>query len=86
MRNSNEPETSNERVRDLSEFQRECRAFVEDHGYRTDGMVDYRILELRKRFEELMGGGETNVNANANGENANRNGNKNLNVSLNMNQ
>ncbi len=86
MRNSNEPETSNERVRDLSEFLRECRAFVEDHGYRTDEAVDYRILELRNRFEELMGGGDTNMNANANGGDANMNGEKNSNVCLNTNQ
>ncbi len=61
VRNSNEPETSNGRVRDLSEFLRECYAFVEDYGYDTGGEYNGGVVELGQRFEELLKGADSNV-------------------------
>lgn len=82
VRNSNEPETSNAQVCNLSKFVRECYAFVEDHEHDTGQEYDARMNELWNRMEEVLGGGNISTSVNANGPgggigNANGNGNGN---------
>ncbi|KAJ8519200.1 hypothetical protein ONZ45_g3826 [Pleurotus djamor] len=56
-RGSNEPELSITRVKDLEHFQRECDAFIMDHGHKTEeeGPLADRLSGLRSRFEDLLG-------------------------------
>ena len=59
-RGSNEPELSITRVKDLQKFQRECVAFIEDHGDDRSNSEDLnmRIDDLRTRLEHLLGNGD----------------------------
>lgn len=57
-RGSGEPELSITRVKDLEQFLRECRAFQLDHAHEygtPENGLDFRLAELRRRFEELLG-------------------------------
>jgi len=57
-RGSNEPELSVTRVKDLDQFLRDCASFELDHGHEygtPENKLDYRLIELRRRFEELLG-------------------------------
>jgi SMODS and SLOG-associating 2TM effector domain len=55
MRGSKEPQLSITRAKDLEQFERECEAFIMDHGHVTSGSEDAKINDLRRRFEELLG-------------------------------
>ncbi|KII84750.1 hypothetical protein PLICRDRAFT_340772 [Plicaturopsis crispa FD-325 SS-3] len=64
-RGSNEPELSIQRCKDLEQFIRECEAFQLDKGHLnpepgSECEEEKKLVELRDRFEELLG--------NANGE------------------
>ncbi|TFK63947.1 hypothetical protein BDN72DRAFT_881802 [Pluteus cervinus] len=55
-RGSGEPELSTVRVKDLEQFIRECNTFQTDFGTHTGTDHDYRLTELRDRFEEILNG------------------------------
>ncbi|KAG9312533.1 hypothetical protein JVU11DRAFT_6928 [Chiua virens] len=60
VRGSGEPELSVMRVKDLEHFIRDCRGFELDHGHdKTTNHhhcpVNRRLLELRQKFEDLLG-------------------------------
>lgn len=55
MRGSGEPELSIKRCKDLDQFIRDCEAFQMDHGHITGSEEDDRLMEFRRRFEELLG-------------------------------
>lgn len=59
-RGSNEPELSIARVKDLQKFQRDCAAFIGDHGDdRTNSKeINDRIDYLRNTLEHLLGNGD----------------------------
>ncbi|KIJ08769.1 hypothetical protein PAXINDRAFT_172775 [Paxillus involutus ATCC 200175] len=55
---SHEPELSITRVKDLEHFLRDCHSFQMDKGHligTAENGLDYRLDELRRRFEELLG-------------------------------
>ncbi|KAF9001497.1 hypothetical protein BDQ17DRAFT_1358305 [Cyathus striatus] len=54
-RGSNEPELSITRVKDLEHFIRDCEAFQMDYGHLLTNDQDARLVDLRRRFEELLG-------------------------------
>ena len=54
-RGSGEPEASSARCRELQQFERDCEAFMLDHGSSTSSVFDDRIARFRRRFEEIMG-------------------------------
>lgn len=56
-RNSDEPENSRTRAKDLDKFIRTLTAFLLDHGHSDDPMYDTVVEEIRSEFEELLGNG-----------------------------
>lgn len=56
-RNSDEPEASRVRVKDLDKFIRTLTAFLLDYGHSDDPAYDSVVEEIRSEFEELLGNG-----------------------------
>lgn len=54
-RGSNEPELSITRVKDLEQFIRECKNFVEDFGEDVSNKYQPVVDRFRERFEGILG-------------------------------
>jgi hypothetical protein len=56
-RNSDEPELSRTRVKDLDKFIRTSTSFLLDFGHSDDPIHDKTVEGMRNEFEELLGNG-----------------------------
>ncbi|TEB33519.1 hypothetical protein FA13DRAFT_1730536 [Coprinellus micaceus] len=61
-RNSDEPELSRTRVKDLDKFIRTSTSFLLDFGHSDDPIHDKTVEGMRNEFEELLGNGTIEKN------------------------